>query len=177
LSIQFTPDPAWALVLATAALAIFALYQGIEARRLRSEIARILQSTEKGRKKNMIEKMLESIYSPLREILTRAKLESTDERNSVRQLPFKSGPKDYAVAEQEFKQIREIIERFGHYLDVTELLKLRKDLEKYSHVPLPYDTDKTGRPVYYYGFDNSDLDPHREYVERKCKELTEELQK
>lgn len=182
--IQFTPDPAWALVVATVmlavatiALAVFARHQAIEAERLRTETAKLLQSAEKGRKKDMIEKMLESIYSPLREILTRARFESTSERNSVRQLPYESGPRDYALEEQEFRQIREVVETYGHCLDMSELLRLRKDLEKYEYIPISYDLDKPRQPTFYYRFHNNDLDPHREYVEKKCKELTEELQK
>lgn len=129
-----------------------------------------IREAKRNRRKTTIERMLMNLYSPLREILTRARFESTIERNHFR---IEKGPRDYALAEHEFNRIRKIIERFGHYLDSTELLKLRKDLQKYDTVIPAYDPNKG--PTTWYRFLDNDLDQHLEYVEKKCVQLGNEL--
>lgn len=129
------------------------------------------------RKKDTIEKMLEKLYSPLYELLTRVKFESAEDRNAVRAMNFKKGPRDYALRAGEYAHIHEIIDSFGHYLESGELLKLKRDLGKSIIVPppIPYELElKTKRSI-YYSFHNDDLDPHREYIESKRKELIEVL--
>ena len=128
----------------------------------------------KDRKKDAVERRLENLLSPLFEILTRARFENT-ERNSIRQEPFKEGPRDYVFNEHELKRVHEIIERFGHYLDRTELSRLKMALQKYDTVIPSYPPDQG--PTTWYRFWNGDLDPHRDYLEKKREELRKELQK
>jgi hypothetical protein len=54
------------------------------------------------------------------------------------------------------------------------LLKFRLELQKHDVKMTPYDPAK--EPVLWYRFHNNDLDPRREYIERKCERLREELQ-
>lgn len=133
-----------------------------------------IREAKNDRKKDTIERMLENVYSPLREILMRTRFESTPMRNSVRQVPFQSGPRDYVLIQEEFDQVRGIVEKFGHYFEPSELLKFRLELEKYDVTIPSYDPAKG--PVLWYRFHNNDLDPRREYIERKCTKLREALQ-
>jgi len=72
---------------------------------------------KKNRRKDTIEKMLEYLYSPMYELLPRARHEQTDERRWVRQQPSTQGPGDYAFRQQELAELRGIVEKYGHYLD------------------------------------------------------------
>ena len=129
-----------------------------------------IREAKRNRRKSTIERMLMNLYSPLREILTRARDETTVERHRAR---IEKGPRDYALTEHELNRIHEIIERFGHYLDSTELLRLRKDLQKYDTIIPAYDPSKG--PVTWYRFLDNDLDHHLEYMDKKCVQLANEL--
>ena len=133
-----------------------------------------IKEAGKNRRKNTIRRMLENLYSPLREILTRARFENNN-RKTAREQPYKEGPRDYVFEAEEFDQIRRMIENFGYYLESVELLKLRRDLQRYDIVILAYDPDKGPNPI--YRFHNNTLDPHREHIEKKCENLIKELQK
>ncbi len=133
-----------------------------------------IKEARNDRRKNTIERMLENLYSPLREILTRARFEN-NRRTYVRQQPCKEGPRDYVFEAEEFEQIRRMIENFGYYLEPVELLKLRKDFQNYDIITLPYGPDK--EPSRVYRFHNNTLDPRREHIEKKCESLIKELQK
>jgi len=132
---------------------------------------------KKNRRKDTMEKMLENLYSPLYELLRRARHEETDERRWARQQAFSPqthGPRDYAFKESEFAELRRILERYGHYLDEVKLMKLNMDLDKFDQV-IPSYKPGTG-PHPYYRFWNGDMDPYFDYVRKRCEELREQLQ-
>jgi len=134
---------------------------------------RTIEEGRKQRKKDTIEKMLENVFFPLYETLRRARFE--EGRRGIRQEKFHRGPRDYAFQERELAGMREIIERYGHYLDPVRLMKFNMDLDKYDLVIPSYDTRKA--PSRYYRFWNGDMDPYFEYFKRRCEELREQLQR
>lgn len=129
---------------------------------------------KKDRRKDTVEKMLKNLYSPLYELLRRARHEDTEERRWVRQQPSTQGPRDYAFEERELAEVRHIIEKYGHYLDQTILLKLNMTLDKFDQV-IPSYKPETG-PHPYYRFWNGDMDPYFDYVRKRCEKLREQLQ-
>lgn len=133
-----------------------------------------MEEGKKNRRKDTIEKMLESLYSPLYELMRRAGYEDTEERRWVRQQPSTQGPRDYAFEERELEEVRHIIEKYGHYLDQTILMKLNITLDRFDQVIPSYSTSAGPHP--YYRFWNGDMDPFFRHVDKRCNELREQLQ-
>jgi hypothetical protein len=123
-----------------------------------------IREGRKNRRKDTIEKMLENAYSPLYEILRRAKF--GDERNIIRQA---ISPREYVLEEEEFTQVREIVERFGHYLGHQERIALTNALAKHDiYRDLPGGL--------YYRFRLVDIENHWIHVWKTCESLRKELE-
>lgn len=138
-----------AMTIATVVLAIYA-YLTVE-------------EGKKNRRKDTIEKMLENVYSPLYEILRKAKFEN-HERGEARPL---SGF-EWAVYDNELQTMREIVEKFGHYFDD------RAEFEKVSMLVQRPKRTRVGLN-WFNGFSEVDMAEHFGYIKRRRDELTDEL--
>jgi len=116
----------------------------------------------KDRRKETIERMLENVYSPLSEILRKAKFEN-DERSKARNLPGFA----WSVKDHELDRLRNIVERFGHYFDRDEIAKFSKVLEN---------PKRTRVSVFWLnGFGEVEMSERFEYIMKQRKDLMEEL--
>ena len=137
-----------------------------------------IREGKRDRKKDTLEKMLENLYSPLYAILERARFESNQDRKLVRGMSSETLPRDYAIADKELRQIHRIIERFGHYFEPDELLKLKRDLQEYELAIPPYEVRENGTRIIrtWYRYHNNAIDPHLDYIREKVKQLRQQLQ-
>jgi len=122
-----------------------------------------IKEGKKNRRKDTIEKMLENLYSPLYEILRRAKFEN-DERSQARS---KIAGFDWVVYRSELDQMQGIIERFGHYFDnqaEAEELSMLIMRPKYTRVGV------SG----IFGFDEQ-MASHFDYIKNSRDKLRKEL--
>jgi len=118
----------------------------------------------KDRRKDTVEKMLENVYSPLYEILRKAKFEN-DERNKARSL---SGF-EWSVKDDELERMRNTVERFGHYFDRDEIAKFSRLLEN---------PRRTRVNVFWFnGFSEVEMSRHFEYIVKQRQDLMEELRR
>ena len=138
-----------------------------------------INEARKDRKKDTIERMLEKIYFPMFEILSRARNEN-GVRTMVRSWPVQIGNSEepgekglYVLTSEEFEQIREMVERFGYYLGQTELGRLKFDLEKYYTARSTADLELTQPP--WIRLNTSAFDEHWRVLDSRCKQLTSEL--
>ena len=122
-----------------------------------------IKEGKKNRRKDTIEKMLENLYSPLYEILRRARFEN-DERSQARS---KIAGFDWVVHRSELDQMREMMERFGHYFD-----NRAKAQELSMLIMRPKYTRVGTSPI--YGFDEQ-MANHFEYIKNTRDKLHEEL--
>lgn len=132
-----------------------------------------IREAKRDRRKNTIERMLENVYSPMLEILTRARSEKIGRRDAIRKTPAANGVRDYVVMPQEFDDMRNIVERFSYYIGSPELERLRLDLESFEYVLVPYKPEEG--PVPWYRYDTNVFDNHWRFFNARCKELTAEL--
>jgi hypothetical protein len=123
-----------------------------------------IREGRKNRRKDTIEKMLEHTYSPLYELLRRAQFAS--DRVTIQ---LANPQREYALTEEEFREVWEIIERFGHYLGSQERMALTKDLEQKHDL---YSEPHIGR---YYRWRLVDMDEHWQFIWRTCEDLRREL--
>lgn len=117
--------------------------------------------------------MLENIYSPMLEILTRARNENTGLRADIRKEPAKNGIRNYVLSPQEYDEIRRMIERFGYYLGSVELDRLRNDFTTYEMDIPPYKPEEG--PVPWFRYMTDVFDNHWRFFNARCKELKAEL--
>ena len=122
-----------------------------------------IQEGKKDRRKDTIERMLENAYSPIYEILRRAKFEN-DERSQAR---GKIPGFDWVVTRTELDRMREIIEKFGHYFDRKESGKLAMFLERAKYT-------RTGTTP-YWGFSEIEMSQCFEFITRERDRLKQEL--
>ena len=132
-----------------------------------------INEAKKNRRKDTIERMLENVHSPMREILERARSEKIGQREAIRKQPAVNGTRDYVFTPQEFDEVRRIIERYGYYLGSPELERLKFDLEKVE-LAIPSYKPEEG-PVPGFRFDNNVFDNHWRFFDTKVKQLTAEL--
>jgi hypothetical protein len=89
-----------------------------------------IREAQRDRRKKTVERMLERIYSPMVEIMMRARYDHAGRRAAVLREPTKDGhSRDYTFSFQEFDQLKRILERYGYYLGKEELDKLHFDLD------------------------------------------------
>lgn len=116
----------------------------------------------KDRRKDTVERMLENVYSPLYEILRKAKFEN-DERSKARSLPGF----EWSLKDDELDRIRNTVERFGHYFDRDEIAKFSKLLEN---------PKRTRVNVFWFnGFSEVEMSRCFKYIMKQRQDLTEEL--
>jgi len=122
-----------------------------------------VQEGKRDRRKDTIEKMLEDAYSPVYEILRRAKFEN-NERSQAR---AKLDGFDWVVTGAELGRMREIIEKFGHYFDRDESRRFAMILEraKYTRVGTS--------PL--WGFGETEMGQWFSYIMRERDRLKREL--
>ena len=142
--------------------------------------AMTIQEARKDRKRWTIERRLERIYFPMFEILNRARNEG-GQRALVRNEPVslrgseEAGDKwSYVLTPEESDQIRDIIQRFGHYLGSAELARLRSDLETASIGSLASETVTVGAA--YVRLKTEVFDNHWRHFKSRCDTLTAELE-
>jgi len=127
-----------------------------------------VREARRNRRKDMVEKMLENVYSPLYDILRRAKF--AEDREMIRQ---SVSQREYVLTEEEFVQVRGIIERFGHYLGgqermaITNVLEQKRDLFIDPHLT-------AGRR--YYRWRLVDIEKHWMFLWRTSEDLRRELE-
>lgn len=165
--LEFTHDPAWALVFATIVLAAatvtlagFALYQGVEARRLRSESAKLLRSAEKDRKFRLIDSKLQNAFYPIYETLRTVIF---GERRAMEE-----GKR--FLTRIEMDGIQNIVTRYGYLLDPPPVLRLVQksfiESREATHI-------LEGQ---LFGFQESELNIVFDRVKSRVEELTKQLQ-
>ena len=73
-----------------------------------------IEEGKKNRRKDTIERMLENLYSPLYEILRRARYETGDFKSMViaewNHKEGRVGPRDCVLSEEQLARVREVIE-------------------------------------------------------------------
>jgi hypothetical protein len=161
------PDalPDWITILLTVSLAGYAFQAVREAKR--------------DRRKDLIEKKLGEVYSPLCEILRRARWDEKDAyRAEARRAPAVEGPRLYALSETEFERVREVVERFGHYIDQDVRDKLTEALDDYETHSMSGHGPPTRLPtVTYYRLRNPKVEPLHNHIKNRREELSQELEK
>jgi len=133
-----------------------------------------IREMKRDRARITAENMLQNMFSPLYEILRRARFEDNG-RSNARMKPLRPGdvgPRDYALEKPEFQRIQDLIERFGYYLVEIQQEGFQKILGKFDTVDVPVGL---GSKV-YYRFHNGDMDPLFDYVMNRRKELRTQLQ-
>jgi len=133
-----------------------------------------IQEAQKNRKKSTIERQLEKLYSPLYEILERARYESSVERNAMRSKPPESS---FALSLKEFDRISSIVERYGHYLDDAERLRLKVDLQKHTTKEKDSldEVDLVRREGIWYCYTDIDMERHLMFMKDKREKLRNAL--
>jgi hypothetical protein len=93
-----------------------------------------IEEGKKKRRKDTIESMLENLYSRLYEIFGSARYETSDFKAMViaewNRREGRVGPRDCILSEEQLARVREIVERFGHYMGPVEQSQLTKVLSK-----------------------------------------------
>jgi len=135
-----------------------------------------IREAQKNRRKSTIERELEKLYSPLCEILERARYESSVERNAIRSKPPESS---FALSLKEFDRISSIIERYGHYLDDAERLRLKVDLQRHAikEKDSLNEVDLVRREGIWYCYTDIDMERHLIFMREKREELRSALYK
>lgn len=161
----------WVIAIATVVLVVYSYL--------------MIKEGKKNRRKDTIEKELEQVYSPIYEIMRRARHETSQDRQDIRARECRKGPRDWAFEEREYEEIRKIFATFGHYLDSDGFAKLmiefdasdRESSDEQSIIVwLPRasgTTEKVERK--YYRFVNPLLDPHFERIKDRRQQLMKEL--
>jgi hypothetical protein len=144
-----------------------------------------IKEGKKNRRTARIERMLELIYLPIREILIRAREDEMEERAAIRRLPDKGEDYDlesaedrrYVLTADELNKVRMLLERFGYYLNPDEMDTLRFDLNPNKVQEI---SPGISQSIYlsqpWYRLMTNVFDNHRRYFEEKCKTLTTELE-
>lgn len=145
---------------------------------LASYALQAIREAKRDRRKDLIEKKLGEVYSPLCEILRRGRWDDDGWRNAARAATVKVGPRLCVLYREEFGRLREIVERFGHYIDPEQRDKLTKALDDYE----PWDSTASGphldpRDAILYRFRNPETDRLHEYIMKRREELRQELEK
>jgi len=122
-----------------------------------------IQEGKKNRRKDKIEKMLEQAYSPLYEILRRAKFEN-GERSAARQ----KGGFDFAVTPVELDRMREIMERFGHLIGKPQSERISMIVERSKYT-------RTGTSPWRGFTSEMEMDKHYNYLREERDRLRQEL--
>ena len=120
--------------------------------------------------------MLENLYSPLYEILRRARFETSDFKAMViAEWDGKEGhqgPRDYVLSEEQLVEVREIVERFGHYMDPVEQAQFTKALSKADSIGA-IRAELLKQPQHL--FLNTEIDPRFDYIKKTRDTLRREL--
>jgi hypothetical protein len=142
---------------------------------LASYALQAIREAKRDRRKDLIEKKLSEVYSPLFEILERARWDTKrDSRDMARRATTVTGPRAYALTEKEFEEIRRIIERFGHFIESKKRDELTKTLD--DHETCDIGVIAAPRDV-YYRLKTPETDALREYIKKRREELSQELEK
>lgn len=126
-----------------------------------------VREARRNRRKDMVEKMLENVYSPLYDILRRAKF--AEHREMIRQ---SVSQREYVLTEEEFVQVRGIIERFGYYLGGQERMAITNVLEQ-EHDLFIDPRVTAGR---YYRWRLVDIEKHWVFLWKTSEDLRRELE-
>lgn len=137
-----------------------------------------ISEAKKDRRRDSIEKMLSEVYSPLCEIFRRGRWDSKDgwRAAALAARLNKDGPRLFVLYHQEFARIREIVERFGHYIESEQREKLIKIMDDYDPWR-PDITDMSRKPEEQtlYRFKNIETEAVDEYLRKRRDELGDEL--
>lgn len=133
--------------------------------------------SRKGRRKDTIESMLENLYSPLYEALRRARYETSDFKAMVigewSRKEGRQGPRDCVLSEERLADVREIIEKFGHYMDSVEQALLTKVLSNPDSIGA-ISRERLKHPQHL--FLNAEIDPRFDYIKETRDTLRKELE-
>jgi hypothetical protein len=131
---------------------------------------------KKNRRKDTIENMLQNLYSPLYEILRRARYETSDFKAMVIaewNNKGREGPRDCVLSEEQLVRVREIVERFGHYMDSDEQARLTKVLSNPDSIGAIH-VERLKQPQHL--FLNSEIDQRFDYIKERRDTLRKELE-
>jgi len=103
---------------AAIATAFLTLFIVLYAKRTIDYAKATIEEGKKNRRKDSIERMLESLYSPFYEILRKAKFDP-------RRYKWKDNADEYLVFDSEYKEIYDRLAIYGHYLSTEDLQKLK----------------------------------------------------
>jgi len=135
-----------------------------------------IEEGKKDRRKDTIERMLENLYSPLYEILRRARHETDNFKPMViaewNHKEGRVGPRDCVLSEKQLARVREIVERFGHYMDPVEQALLTKVLANPDSIGA-ISGDRLTEP--WHLFLNAEIDPRFDYIKKTRDMLRKEL--
>jgi hypothetical protein len=144
-----------------------------------ADSAMIVGEAEAGRREDAIERIerkLETLYSPLYEILRRARFETNDFKAMViaewSRKEGHVGPRDCVLSEEELTRVREIVERHGHYMDPVEQAKLTKVLSDPDSIGA-ISGERLKQP--WHLFWNAEIDPRFDYIKKTRDALIREL--
>jgi hypothetical protein len=82
------------------------------------------------------------------------------------------GPRNCVLSEEQLATVRDIVERYGHYMDSTEQARLTKALSEHVSIGAIRET-RFAQPQYL--FLNSLIDPRLDYIKQRRDELRKEL--
>jgi len=129
----------------------------------------------KDRRKDTIERMLENLHSPLYEMLRRARHETDDFKSMVIaewNKKGRGGPRDCVLSEEQLTRVREVVERFGHYMDPVEQALLTKVLANPNSIGAT-SGERLTQP--WHLFLNAEIDPRFDYIKKTRDTLRKEL--
>lgn len=136
-----------------------------------------IQEGKKNRRKDTIENMLQNLYSPLYEILRRARYETSDFKAMViaewNNIEGREGPRDCVLSEEQLVRVREIVERFGHYMDPDEQARLTKVLSNPDSIGAIH-VERLKQPQHL--FLNAEIDQRFDYIKDRRDTLRKELE-
>jgi len=122
-----------------------------------------IEEGKKDRKKDAIEKKLEKIYSPIFDILHKAKFDTT-------RYAWKIGSDESLVLVREYREIHKRLATYGHYLPTENLQKFENALKKHRYTRLKDASE------FYYLFSEADIGLHYEYFRTERDRLAKELE-
>jgi len=128
-----------------------------------------IEEGKKDRRKDAIENKLEKIYSPIFDILRKAKFDTT-------RYARKDSVDEYLVFDREFKEIHRRLAVFGHYLPTDELRKFAITLEKFRRKEYPRIIYGKSSTEYEYLFYEADIGLDYEYFRKERDRLAKELE-
>ena len=135
-----------------------------------------IEEGKKNRRKDTIESMLENLYSRLYEILRSARYETSDFKAMViaewNRREGRVGPRDCILSEEQLARVREIVERFGHYMDPVEQSQLTKVLSKPDSIGA-IQGERLKQPQHL--FLNTEIDLRFDYIMKTRDTLRKEL--